>query len=74
MNERNNNNFPVLCSLEPPTLEQTMNKIIEYTEWWKDKPQPYRGVALGQLNHTKRRLQIIIQQLKTTKEKSHDKS
>ena len=49
------------CSLMPtPTMEHTINTITDYTRWWQDKPQPYRTVALGQLNHTKRRLQMIL--------------
>ncbi len=42
------------------TIEDTLNAIDDYVKWWKDKPQPYRGVALGQLNHTKRRLEKIL--------------
>jgi hypothetical protein len=56
----NGNSSPLPCSRETPTLEQTLAKVIEYTEWWKEQPQPFRGVALGQLNHTKRRLQMIL--------------
>ncbi len=49
------------CSLIPtPTMEHTIDTITDYTRWWQDKPQPYRGAALGQLNHTKRRLQMIL--------------
>ena len=63
MSGSNSQERPAL--IEAPTIEDTLRRVEQYIKFWKDEMthcqvNVLKHVALGQLNHTKRRLQAIL--------------